>query len=103
MKLRTAIKIQQVLEGHRVKDLGRLHYWKRRTILKSRCICRRKWQDRRVPYIPSDDELDERCMVMMSVLADVFIVDETDREEFKEALWSDSLEELAAKKRFDLQ
>ena len=45
--------------------------------------------DRRVPYIPDDDELMERFGITMSIFADVLIDDESERDEFKNRLWSD--------------
>lgn len=39
--------------------------------------------------MPGDDELLERAGIAMSLFADVFIKDETDRDEFKNCLWLD--------------
>ena len=82
MRLRTAIKIQRFVEDW---DLGR---WKNATVWESRRICRRKWKDHRLPYIPSDDELNERVLLGMSILADALIENDNEREAFKEAIWT---------------
>ena len=89
MRLRTAIKIQRIYEEP-IKQNGRLRhrgiYWpyNREQYVKSRVICKRHWRDRRVPYIPSDDELAERAEIQVCILADVLIEDEKERDAFKE-------------------
>jgi hypothetical protein len=84
MRLRTAIKIQRHIEGQRKG----CPWWRKETIWRSRTICRRHWQDRRVPYIPDDDELEERAGFFFSILADVLIDDPEEREKVKEQIWT---------------
>lgn len=90
MKLRTAIKIQRVYEEP-IKRNGRLRHrgikwpYNRGQYKESARICKCHWQDDRVPYIPSDDELIERDEIRMCLFADIFIDDEEKRDEFKEA------------------
>jgi hypothetical protein len=86
MRLRTAIKIQRLIEEPHRNNFRCLH-WKRPTIWKSRAICRRKWRDHRVPFIPEDDELEERVKMMYNILADAVIEDPEELEKFKEELW----------------
>lgn len=84
MRLRTAIKIQKQVEGY-----GRFTYrrynWQQ--IETSRRICRRKWIDRRVPYIPDEDEIRERGLWRLSILAGCVIDDSRELEVFREQLW----------------
>ena len=90
MRLRTAIKVQKYIEnGWMSKRQGKGPIWRRETILKSRDICRRKWRHKRVPYVRSDEELNESFGFMMSILADVIIEDESERDEFKNKLWTE--------------
>lgn len=70
MKLRTAIKIMRFVEEpwrsrRRPPNHVRAQIWE------ARRICRRKWLDRRVPYMPSDEELEERYEIMMGILTDL--------------------------------
>ena len=89
MKLRTAIKIQLIYEEP-IKPNGRLRHkgihwpYNKTQYERSRIICKRHWQDRRVPYMPSDDELEERAEIQACILADVLIEDEEERDAFKE-------------------
>jgi len=100
MRLRTAIKIQRFYEEP-IDQKGRLRHrglswpYNVEQYLTSRVICKRHWRDRRVPYIPSEDELANRAEVQMCLLADIGIEDETEREAFKEHV----LTELANTRR----
>ena len=88
MRLRTAIKIMRLVEC----DCGisrNLPRWRRSTVNRAESICRRKWTDYRVPYIPDDDERLEAFGLSMSVLADAIIDDDAKRDEFKSFLWAE--------------
>ena len=91
MRLRTAIKIQLVYEEP-IKSNGRLRRkgikwpYNARQYKESQRICRRHWRDRRVPYIPSDEELIDRAEIQGCILADVFIEDERERDAVKERI-----------------
>ena len=100
MRLRTALKIQRAIEdpwrlrqrpgeSYRLRRVERCR-WRPETIWKSRTIGRRKWSDRRMPYVPNNDELDERLKFGISFLADALIDDDDQRDEFKTRLWSES-------------
>ena len=87
MRLRTAIKIQRLVQepwrwGRKAPR------WKLPTRWESLRIGRRKWRDRRFPYIPDEDEAKETALLGFSILADAIIEDEDDREAFKEMLWA---------------
>jgi hypothetical protein len=81
MKLRTAIKI--VRNKEEFVCLGH----KKNTIRKAYAICRRKWQDYRIPYLPDDNEMLERTGFFLSILGDVLIDDPEKRDKFKNELW----------------
>jgi hypothetical protein len=89
MRLRTAIKIQRFYEEP-IDRKGKLRHrglswpYNVRQYMASRIICKRYWRDRRVPYIPSEDELEDRAEIQMCMLADVAIEDQDEREAFKE-------------------
>jgi hypothetical protein len=88
MRLRTAIKIQRnYREPHRTG--WRPLKWKASTFQESKRICRRKWSDRRVPYIPSEEEELESFGIRMWVLGEILIDDPEVREEFHTRLWLD--------------
>jgi hypothetical protein len=89
MRLRTAIKIQRFYEEPidrkgRIRHKGIRLPYNASQYEKSRIICKRHWTDRRVPYIPSDDELNNRAEIQMCIFADAFIEDENERDAFKE-------------------
>jgi hypothetical protein len=100
MRLRTAIKIQRFYEEP-IDQKGRLRHrglswpYNIKQYSASRTICKRHWRDRRVPYIPSDDELENRAEIQICLLADVVIEDESEREAFKEHV----LTELASSRK----
>ena len=91
MKLRTAIKIMRCIENP-ITARGKLsagsRRWRRRTVLEARRICRCKWLDKRIPYMPTDAELLERFGLGMSVLADCLIDDPAKCDQFKTELWT---------------
>ena len=90
MKLRTAIKIQRRLEEpFRKRKFDPGGKWKKETIWKSRTVCRRRVVDRRIPYIPDDDELKERFKLMIGILGECMIDDPAELEAFQNELWSD--------------
>jgi hypothetical protein len=94
MRLRTAIKIQRFYEEP-IDKKGKLRHrglswlYNTRQYLISRTICKRHWRDRRVPYIPSEEELKNLTEIQMCILADVVIEDENERETFKEHVLSE--------------
>ena len=68
MKLRQAIKICNELYG----DYGyprslRSINWKPPTVQMAIKLCNRRSGDRRIPYIPSDDEMQERGEMLVSI------------------------------------
>jgi len=87
MRLRTAIKIQKNLQEPWT-DGWRPKAWKKTTIWESYRIGRKKWKDSRFPYIPSEEESEEQMLLGLSVLAEVMIEDEEEKELAKEMIWS---------------
>ena len=87
MKLRTARKIANWFYGpYRWKKL-RIRGWKHSTRRKAIKLCEKHWLDRRIPYIPSEEEEIEGFGFMMGMLADCFIDDEKEREQVKNEMW----------------
>lgn len=71
MRLRQAAKIQRWIEEPRRHDFRRHPGWRRETIWRSRTVCRRhdRLKRRRLPYLPTDDELTERLDIATSLFA----------------------------------
>ncbi len=72
MKLRVAIKICRSLHGYTEKDIRKQVgcRWKYGSINKAHQVCRRgkRWlKDKRLPYIPSDSELDEQAEIRFCI------------------------------------
>ena len=91
MNLRQAVKIQKSIEEPWHNDYAHLH-WKRETIWKSRTVCRRHDHFKRkrgMPYIPEDNELEERLQWFCSIMADCCIDDEEERNTIKEKIWGE--------------
>lgn len=61
------------------------------SIWKSRTVCRRHDRmetDKRMPYIPSDRELDERMCWMLSFFVDALVDDENEKDKLKDQIWT---------------
>lgn len=100
MKLRIAAKVVNTVFHHRYKDFER-HVrvrYRRGTIQKALAVCRKKWLNPRVPYVPPDSELDEQAEVLGLILFDmaekVFGVDPAECDKKKEEF----LQEMARAK-----
>lgn len=88
MRLRTALKIQRLTQepwrwGRKAPR------WKLTTRWESLRIGRRKWRDRRFPYIPDEAEAEETALWGFSILAEALIEDQDDLAAFQEMLWAD--------------
>lgn len=88
MRLRTAIKIKRMYEEP-INRNGRLRYkgikwpYSRKQYVKSAIICKRHLMDGRIPYIPTNRELEERAEIQICLLADL-LIDDPECEDFKE-------------------
>lgn len=68
MRLRAAIKIMRVVEEPWKVKGRRLPRHSRRTIQKAWKICERKFHDRRVPCVPTDEEMEMRGCILTQLL-----------------------------------
>jgi len=71
MKFRVALKICRIVfHGYTGKELDRAYRikYKPHTVAKAISICRRRFHDRRVPFIPNEEELHDQAVAIGCVL-----------------------------------
>ena len=85
MKLRTAIKICNEVYGFRMKNMYDRFDIKRTydQVQKAKRICKRKWQDERIPYIPSDEEEIDRAETIGCIFLDLLKLNDVSEEEIE--------------------
>lgn len=71
MRLRQAAKIQRWIEEPERYNFRRHPAWGQETVRRSRTVCRRhdRLKRRRLPHLPTDDELMERLDMTVSLFA----------------------------------
>ena len=97
MKLRKAIKIWRKIDRP-FDSKGRFQKlkWKLTTKRSAHCRCRRAYLDDRVPYMESDEELEERADMMFCILADISCDNEEESQEWKDRYFEGKLDDLPA-------
>lgn len=87
MKLRTALKICRDHFGHRYPPVFKRH--KRQTIWTAKEIGRRKWLDRRFPYINTEEEDEMMIGFVGSVLIEALVDDPDRRRELQDQFYEE--------------
>jgi hypothetical protein len=73
MRLRVACKVCKTIYGGGSRDMDRLIACRYRasTVAEATRICRRRWLNRRVPFVPSESEEHERAEILGLMFLDL--------------------------------